>query len=130
MNKLNGKAAGFDYIAGLVRDQLDLVCQPVLFQLQFDQTIGHSSAVNRADHLLHAVGDGTNVVFVAVCDEHAAKLLCVLDKIRKIGDYKINTVHVFIWESNATVYDNHILTIFQDCNVLANLIKTAKRNDF
>ena len=42
-------ASGLYYVTGLVGDELDLVCQPVLFQLQLNKTAGHGGAVEAID---------------------------------------------------------------------------------
>ena len=41
VDELHGEASGLHHVTGLVGDELDLVCQPVLFQLQLNKTAGH-----------------------------------------------------------------------------------------
>ena len=130
VDELHGEASGLYYVTGLVGDELDLVCQPVLFQLQLNKTAGHGGAVDGAVHVPHGVWDGTNVVFVAVGDEHAPQLFLVGHKIGKIGDDQIDAVHVFLREAHAAVDHDHIFSVFQDGTVLADLVKAAQRNNF
>ena len=111
MDKFYAEAAGLYHVAGLVGHQLYLVVQLVLLQLQLDEAVGHGSAVDGADDLLHEVGDGADVVFVAVGDEHPPQLLGIGNHIGKIGNYQINAVHILIGEAYAAVNDNHILAI-------------------
>ena len=80
--------------------------------------------------LLHAVGNGTDMVFVTVGNEHALQLLLVGHQIGKIGDHQIHAVHIFLGEAYTAVDDDHILAILQDGAVLADLVQTAQRNNF
>ena len=130
VDELHGEASGLYYVTGLVGDELDLVCQPVLFQLQLNKTAGHGGAVDGAVHVPHGVWDGTDVVFMAVGDEHAPQLFLVGHKIGKIGDDQIDAVHVFLREAHAAVDHDHIFSVLQDGTVLADLVKAAQRDNF
>ena len=130
VDEFHSKATGLHGIAGLVGHQLDLVGQTVLFQLQLDETVGHGSAMDGGVDLPHGVGDGTDMVFVAVGDEEAPELLLVGHEIGKVGDHQIHAVHVLLREAYAAVDDDHILAVFQHGAVLADLIQTAKRDNF
>ena len=81
MDEFHAEAAGLHHVAGLVGNELHGVFQAVLLQLQFDQAVGHGRAVDGAVYLLHAVGDGADVVLVSVGDEHAPQLLLVGNQI-------------------------------------------------
>ena len=81
-------------------------------------------------HLLHTVGDGADVIFVAVGDEHTPQFLLILHQIGKIRDHQIHAVHIFIGETQTAVYHDHILAVFQNGNVFADLIQAAKGDDF
>ena len=83
-----------------------------------------------AGNLLHTVGDGTNMVLVSVGDKHSTKLLFVLNQIGKIRDDQVNTVHIFVREPHAAVYDDHISAVFQNGDILTNLIQTAQGYNF
>ena len=130
MDELHSEAPGLDHIAGLVGDELDLVGQLVLLQLQLDEAVGHGGAMDGAVDLPHGVGNGTNVVLVAVGDKEAPQLLLVFHQIGKVRDHQVHTVHVLLGEAHAAVYHDHILTIFQDGDVFADLIQTAQRDNF
>ena len=130
VDELHGEASGLHHVTGLVGDELDLVRQPMLLQLQLDQTAGHGGAVDGAVHVPHGVWDGTDVVFVAVGDEHAPQLFLVGHKIGKIGDDQIDAVHVFLREAHAAVDHDHIFSVLQDGTVLADLVKAAQRDNF
>ena len=70
MDEFYSEAAGFDHITGFVGDKFYLVGNAMLFQLQLNQTAGHGSCVDGAVDLLHAVGNRSNVVFVAMGNKH------------------------------------------------------------
>ena len=129
-DELHGKTAGLYHIAGLVGDKLDLVGQLVLVQFQFNKTVCHSGAVNGTLHLLHAVGDRTDVILVTVGNEHTPQLLCVLDKVGKVGDHQIHTVHILVGKAHTAVDHDHISAVFKNGDVLADLIQSAKGDDF
>ena len=130
MDELHLEHTGLDHIPGLVGDEFDLVGQLVFFQLQLDQAVGHGSAMNGAVDLPHGIGNGTNVIFVTVGDEHAPQLLLVGNQIGKIRDHQVNAVHVLFREAHAAVHHDHVLAVLQYGAVLADLIQTAKRNNF
>ena len=130
VDEFHGEAACTDGVAGLVGDELDLVCQLVLFQLQLDQTVGHGGAVNGTVYLPEAIGNGTDMVFMTVGNEEAPELLLVGHQIGEVGDHQVNAVHVFLGEAYAAVNDDHVLAIFQDGAVLSDFIQTAQRDNF
>ena len=83
-----------------------------------------------AGELLHGIGDGADVILVAVGDEHALEPVLVVDQVGKVGDHEIHAVHVLVGERHAAVDDDHILAILDDGAVLADLIQTAEGNNF
>ena len=79
MDELHLEAARLDGLAGLVRHQLHDVGEAVLLQLQPDQAVGEGCAVDRGVGGLEDIGDGADVVLMAVGDEVAPQLLLVVD---------------------------------------------------
>ena len=130
VNELHTEAAGLHHLAGLVGDELHLVRQPVLLQLQLNQTVRHGGAVDGAIDLLHAVGDGADVILVTVGDEHTPELLLVGDQIGEVRDHQIHTVHILLGEAHAAVHHDHVLAVLQNGDVLADFIQSAQRNNF
>ena len=130
MDKFYRKATGLYHITGLVGDKLYLVGNAMLFQLQLDKPVCHRCAVNRATNLLHAVGDRADMIFVPVGNEHTPQLFCILHQIGKIRNDQVYAVHIFIGKSNTAVHNDHIPTVFQNSDILADLVKTAKGNNF
>ena len=130
MDEFHAEASGLDHVTGLVGDQLYGIRQMVLLQLQLDQTIGHGGTVDGAVYLLHAVGDGADVVLMAVGDEHTPQFLLVCHQIGKVGNHQIHAVHVLIREAHAAVHDDHILAIFQNGDVFTDFVQSTQRDNF
>ena len=130
VDELHGEAAGLYHVAGLMGNQLDLVGQPVLFQFQLDQSGGHGGAMDGAIDLPHQIGDGTDVVLVSVGDEQAPQFLLICRQVGKVGDHQIHAVHILFGETDAAVHHDHVLAVFQDGDVLSDLIQTAQRDNF
>ena len=130
MDEFHTEASGLHHVAGLVGDELDLVRQPVFLQLQLNQTVGHSGAMDGTVNFPHGVGNGTDVVLVAVGDEEAPQLFLVFHQVGEVGDHQIHAVHVLLREAHAAVYHDHVLAVLQDGDVLADLIQTAQRDNF
>ena len=121
---------GLDHVAGLVGDEFDLVGQLVLLQLQLDQAVGHGGTMDGTVDLTHGVGNGANVVLVAVGDKEAPQLPLVFHQIGKIRDHQVHAVHVLLGEAHAAVHHDHILAVFQDGDVFTDLIQTAQGDNF
>ena len=129
VDEFHGEAAGLDQIAGLVGDQTDRVGQTVLLQLEADQTVGQSRAVDRRVGGLEDVGDGPDVILMAVGNEEAAQLLLTVDEIGDVGDDQIDAVHIVLGEAQAAVHDEHIVAVFEHGHILPDLIQPAERDD-
>ena len=125
MDEFYGEASGLHHIAGLVGNEFHRIGQVVLFQLQLDKAVGHGSAMDGTVDLLHAVGNGTDVVLMAVGNEHTPQLLLVGHQIRKVGDHQIHAVHIVIGETDTAVYHDHVLAVFQYGNVLADFVQST-----
>ena len=130
VNEFHAEAAGLYHIAGLVGNELDLVRQLVLLQLQLDQPVGHGGAMDGAIDLLHGIGNGADVVLVTVGDEHASQFFLIGYQVGKVGNHQIHAVHILLREAHAAVDDDHILAVFQDGDVFADLIQTAQGDNF
>ena len=71
MDELHLELAGLHGLACLHRHQLGAVQQPVLLELQLDESGGEAGAVNGHVDLLEHIGDGPDVILVAMGDEQA-----------------------------------------------------------
>ena len=111
MDKFHAEAADLDHIAGLVGDELGFFRQSVLLQLELDEAQGQGGGVDGGIYGLQHIGQGADMVLMAVGDEEALELLLIFGKVGHIGDHQIHTVHIVLGEAEAAVDDDHILAI-------------------
>ena len=102
----------------------------MLLQLQLDEPGGEAGAVDGHVDLLEDVGNGTDVVLVAVGDEQAPQAAVVLHEIADVGDDAVDAVHVVAGEGHAAVHHDDLAAVLIGGHVLADLIETAQRDDF
>ena len=70
------------------------------------------------------------MVFMPVRDDHAADTVFIRLQVADIRDDQIHTIEVLIRKAHAAVDKEHILAVLIDGEVLADLTKPAKRDDF
>ena len=102
----------------------------MLLELQLDESGGEAGAVNGHVDLLEHIGDGPDVILVAVGDEQAPQPGLVFHQIRHIGDDAVDAVHVVAGEGHAAVDHDDLAAVFVNGHILADLIETAERDDF
>ena len=130
VDELHRELARLDHVPRLAGDQLGLVQQAVLLQLQLDQARAHAGGVDGGVDGPQHIGDGPDVVLVAVGDEDAPDLALVLDEVAHIGDDHVDAVHVVVREAHAAVHHDDVVAVLIDGHVLADLVQAAQRNDF
>ena len=87
-------------------------------------------AVDGHVDLLQHVGDGADVILVAVGDEQAPEPVVVLHQIGYVGDHAVDAVHIIAGERHAAVHHDDLAAILIGGHVLADLVETAQRDDF
>ena len=102
----------------------------MLLQLQLDEAGGEPGAVDGHVQLLEHIGDGADVVLVAVGDEQAPDPGPVLDEVADIGDDAVDAVHVIPGEGHAAVHHDNLAAVLVGGHVLADLIETAQGDNF
>ena len=130
MNELHAELAGLDHLARLAGDELGLVGEVVFLQLQAHQSRRHAGGVDGHVDAAQQVGDGPDVVLVAVGEKNTPDLVPVLDEVGKVGDDHVDSVHVVVGESHAHVHHDDIPAVLIDRQVFADLIEAAQRNNF
>ena len=130
MDELHLKFSGPDGLPRLHRDELGGLQQPVLLQLQLDKARGQAGAVNGHIDLLENVGNGADMILMPVGDKQPPETVVVLHQIADIGDDTVNTVHIVTGERHAAVHHDDLTAVFICGHVLADLVETAKGNDF
>ena len=129
MDKLHTELSSLYHLTGLTGDELGLVQQAVLLQLQLHQPRRHAGGVDGGVDAPQEIGDGADVVLVAVGEEDAPNLVLVFDEIGKVGDNHVDAVHVVVREAHAHVHHDDVPAVLVYGEVLADLVETAKRND-
>ena len=130
MDEFHCKAACFDLLSCFMCKQVHSILELMLFQFQLNNTSGQTRGVDGAVELLHSIGNASNMIFMAMRQEHTAYLVLILDKICHICNNQINTVHFIIREAKAAVNDDDVLAVFQHGHIFSDLVQTAKRDNF
>ena len=130
MDELHLEFARFYGLSGFHRNELGGVLQSVLLQLELDKPGGQARTIDGEIDLLEDIGDGADVVLVAVGDEQTAQAGPVLHQIADIGNHAVDAVHIIARECHAAVHHDDLTAVFIDGHILADLIQTAKRNNF
>ena len=130
MDELHLELARPDGAARLHSDDLGGVQQAMLLKLQLDEPGGKAGAVDRHIHLLENIGNGPDVVLMAVGDEQAPEAVVILDQVADIGNDAIDAVHIVAGEGHAAVHYDDLAAVFVGGHVFADLIETAQGDDF
>ena len=130
VDELHAEPARLDRLPRLAGDELHLVAQPVLVQLQLNEAGRHPGGVDGGVHVPHEVGDGPDVILMAMGDEDGPNAVPVLDQVGEIGYDHVDAVHVVVREAHAHVHQDDVVAVLVDGEVFADLIETAKGNNF
>ena len=60
-------------------------------------------------------------------DADALDFVGIFFDICEIGNYKVDTGHIFVGEGKTAVNENHIVLVFKNCYIFTYLIETAKK---
>ena len=85
--------------------------------------------IDRGLKVTQQPGQSTDMVFMAMGDENAPQLLAIVDDIGKIRNDDIDARHIIGREGNAAVDNDHVVAIFVDGHVLADLPHATERDD-
>ena len=130
MDELHLELAGPDGAARLHGDDLGGVQQAVLLKLQLNKSGGEAGAVDGHIHLLENIGNGPDVVLVAVGDEQAPETVVILDQVADIGNDTVDAVHIVAGEGHAAVHHDDLTAVFVGGHVFTDLIEAAQGDDF
>ena len=130
VDEFNLKAAELKLITRLFREDLRMVQQVVLFQPELNDRSRQRGRIDRHIQLLEHVRDRTDMVFMPVRDDHAADTVFIRLQVADIRDDQIHTIEILIRKAHAAVDKEHILAVLIDGEVLTDLTKPAKRDDF
>ena len=119
-----------EHVPGVVGDDFDLLRQAVLLQLEAHKARRQTGGVDGAVQLAHHVGHAADVVLVAMGQDDALHPLLVFDEVGDVRDDHVDAVHVLVREAHAAVHHEDVLAVLIDVQVFADLVETAKRQDF
>ena len=123
-------SAQTDHVSRLDTAEVGLPREAVLLKLVLNDAQRQAGGVDGHVQLLEDIGDGSDVILVAVGDDHTADAVAVLLQIGHVGDHQIHTGHlVLVGEADAAVDDDDVLTILYYGHVLAHLVETAQGDD-
>jgi len=99
----------------------------VLLQLHGDQAVGQPGRIHRHVQVTQNVGEGADMVFVAMGYQQGPDPRPVLDQVADVGNREVDPWHCLAGEQDAGVDDDDVVAVFQGHHVLADLTETAKR---
>ncbi len=102
----------------------------MLIELLLDQLHRQLCRVDRHVQLLKYVRNGTDMIFMTVCDHKALDLAVVLLQIGHIRDDKVNSQHIILRKCESAVHDDDAVTVFESRDVHSDLSQSTQRNDF
>ena len=102
----------------------------MLLELELDYARRERRRVDGHVQVAHDVGDGADVVLVAVGDNYAAYAVLVLLEVGDVRDDDVDAVELLVREAEAAVHDDDVLPVLVHGEVLANLTEPAERDDF
>ena len=121
---------GADVQAVTLGDDVEIgIGQAVFAQLGGHEGKGQVGAVDRnVAAQLEQVGHGTDVVLVAVGEDHAHDVVhAVLDP-REIGEDEVDAGLALLGEEDAAVHDQELAPVLEDVHVAADLAETSQRD--
>ena len=126
MYHLNGERAELYHIAGGDLMELRAAEQPVLLELALDEADGELCAVDGDIDRLEQVSKAADMILVAVGDDNALYLICVALDIGKIWYDQVDAGHIGIGERQTAVDKEHIVLVFIEGHILADLVEAAE----
>ncbi len=102
----------------------------VLGQLRLDQRERHRRAVDRPGELLHDVGHGADVVFVAVRQHERSRPGRALEEVREVRDDEVDAEQFGLREHRAGVDRDEGVGIGDGHRIQAELAEAPQRDDF
>ena len=100
-----------------------------LLELGLEQPQRQAGAIHPDGDLLHQVGHGPDVVFVAVGEHDARELLDMLEYVRHVGQDDVHAGVSFVGEHHAAVYGNHAALPGDQRHVHADVAGAAQRDE-
>jgi hypothetical protein len=98
----------------------------VLLELDRDKSLCKLGGIYGKVELRQDVGEGADVVLVAVRDDDAAQLVFVLEQVSYVRYEKVDSQHLVLGEHHAAVDDEDVFAVFDGHHVLADFAEAAE----
>ena len=128
MNKLAGKFAQLHNLSWPYRLHMHIV-DTMFLQLHIDQGQCELGAVERCLHLMKHIGDGADMILVAMGEKKTADILLLGHKVADIRDDQIHAEHIFLGEDASAVHHHDIVLVLEDIHVLTDFVHAAQGNN-
>ena len=128
--ELQLEAAQRDVAGALDLVQLGLLGELVLRELALDEAQGELGAIDADGHVevLEEEGQRARVVLVAVGDDDAAELGCVLEQVGVVRQDEVDAHVLVVWEHQAGVDEHDVVAALEGGHVLADGVEAAQRD--
>ena len=128
-NKFQAERADLGSVM-FIYDVQGWVLQAVLAQLGLNERQCQVRPIDRDVRAqFEQVGDGADVIFVAVGQYHRLHIVEALLNPREVRQNQVNTWLTFFGEENAAVDDEQLSVIFEDGHVAADLTEATEGHD-
>ena len=107
-------------------DEDGIALQVVLFQAPLDQRQREGGAVDRHFDIAQEIGNGADVVFVAVGEDEAADLSRVLLEESQVGHYQVYAQQLGFRKHHAAINDDDVLPVADGGHVHAELAQATQ----
>ena len=78
--------------------------------------------------VLEVVGNATDVIFMAVGDDHASNALLVFAQEAGVREHNVDAMHAIAGKRQAGIHQHQVVAVLEHTGVLADLMQTAKGN--
>jgi hypothetical protein len=125
MNELDPEGAGLDDLLGLDRFQPRLLRKLMFLETALDQSQGEGGAVDRDIEFRQKVGDGADVILMAMRQEQRPHMLLVLDQVSEVRSDDIDSEQFRLGEHHAAIDDDDVIAIAEGHDVHSKLAESA-----
>ena len=102
--------------------------QSLLAQLGLDQAAGEGRGEDRGGCARQDIGEGTDVILMAVGDQVAEDPIAMLLQVGDIGDQQVHAEHRIVGKAYPGVDHDQVLAVSEDHHIVADLLQAAQGN--
>ncbi len=127
-DELDLEGADVQDLLGLDVDEARLLFEVVLFQAAVDQGQGEIGAVDGDSDIGKEIGDGADVVLMAVGEDEGADELLVFLEERQVGHNQVDAQQLGLGEHHSGIDDDDVIAVADGGHVHAKLAASAQRD--